>query len=597
MKRFLVTTADERTWRVDRPTLFLGEWCRLYERKHLWGQMDAIVASPFGLGSDKKHKNREFVQQLTSQLLVELTDSLNLLHGTRHDSRYWQIVVGHWLRRYVGVLFNRYHALETALAENEIDATVVLSSPDSQLATNDSMALVWSIADPFWNHVLYSKILRFIGFERLEFVSEPSSGERPEEPPGMPVALTQRMRRRLQSVVLALLQTLSRKTDAFIVNSYLPLFEELCLQISLGQVPQVWRSPQPAQACFDGSFRLGWVIDESKHDGFELFVRLQLREMMPVCYLEGYGALLDQINKLPWPTEPRFIFTSNNFEFDEVCKLWIGAMVEKGVPYITGQHGNNYGTYAGLQDLPELVTCDRFLTWGWMDNNLKNVPAFAFTISGRAPRPKPSKSRQRLLLVEHVVPPRQEPEDTYFLFDEYQQDQFKFVEALPERIQESVTVRLAKGHERFSWNDQRRWRDRSTKAHIDLGDVSFEKLTAESRLIAYSYDSTGLLESLALNIPTICFWREGFDHLLPEARTYYDLLRKVGIFMETPEQAAKMVAEHWDNIEKWWGDHERQSARKSFCNQYARTVKNPIATLKRLLTGEGPLTAMSSRSD
>jgi hypothetical protein len=47
--RHLITTADERTWKFDRPVLFLGEWCRLYDRKQVWGGMDGIVAEPYGL--------------------------------------------------------------------------------------------------------------------------------------------------------------------------------------------------------------------------------------------------------------------------------------------------------------------------------------------------------------------------------------------------------------------------------------------------------------------------------------------------------------------------------------------------------------------
>jgi hypothetical protein len=36
ISRYLITTADERTWRFDQPVIFSGEWCRLYERQHIW---------------------------------------------------------------------------------------------------------------------------------------------------------------------------------------------------------------------------------------------------------------------------------------------------------------------------------------------------------------------------------------------------------------------------------------------------------------------------------------------------------------------------------------------------------------------------------
>ena len=53
-KRYLITTADENTWKFDRPVIFLGEWCRLYDRKHIWSGMDAVVAEPYGLELSKK---------------------------------------------------------------------------------------------------------------------------------------------------------------------------------------------------------------------------------------------------------------------------------------------------------------------------------------------------------------------------------------------------------------------------------------------------------------------------------------------------------------------------------------------------------------
>ena len=43
MKRLLVSTALEETWRDDEPVLFLGEWCRRYSRKERWSKMDAEV--------------------------------------------------------------------------------------------------------------------------------------------------------------------------------------------------------------------------------------------------------------------------------------------------------------------------------------------------------------------------------------------------------------------------------------------------------------------------------------------------------------------------------------------------------------------------
>ena len=56
MQRYLITTADERSWVFDRPILFLGEWCRRYHRKLIWSTMDAIVAEPYGLEPEQQNE-------------------------------------------------------------------------------------------------------------------------------------------------------------------------------------------------------------------------------------------------------------------------------------------------------------------------------------------------------------------------------------------------------------------------------------------------------------------------------------------------------------------------------------------------------------
>ena len=40
---FLVTTADQRFWKTDEKILFLGEWCKIYNQRHIWSNLDYEV--------------------------------------------------------------------------------------------------------------------------------------------------------------------------------------------------------------------------------------------------------------------------------------------------------------------------------------------------------------------------------------------------------------------------------------------------------------------------------------------------------------------------------------------------------------------------
>ena len=78
MKKFLITTADERTWpKKKHELIFLGEWCRLYDRKHIWQKIDYLVAKPYGLGKLKKEADFSKVIELEQKLFPEFYQILN----------------------------------------------------------------------------------------------------------------------------------------------------------------------------------------------------------------------------------------------------------------------------------------------------------------------------------------------------------------------------------------------------------------------------------------------------------------------------------------------------------------------------------------
>lgn len=582
MERYLITTADERSWVYDRPVLFLGEWCRRYDRKSVWTKMDATIAAPYGVQSEQTELDFIYTNNLLSQLLNELVIALNEYHQVSRSVRFWHIVLGHWLIRYVRVIFNRYFTLDQAIKQYKISGTAILELADYSLAMNDSYDFIWACNDPLWNHVLYGHILKQLGNVTLDSIPTKNSTDfsfdlKSNVPSGFGFYK--------QSVIDLcanhVLPKLSRKRDAFIINSYLPTLEEAKLAIHLGQFPQRWRSPKLKNVTLDQNKRQNLKINTVGYHGFELLIREKIKDILPKCYLEGFDQLMDQVCSLPWPKSPKFIFTSNNFDTDEVFKVWTGCQVERGVPYFVGQHGNNYGTLKECVIRPEMLTCDAFFSWGWSNQSTKNIPTFMLKrVKSNALRADPGGV---LLLIERQRPHCMETHDTDFNFCVYQENQFKFVAALPGIIQEKLVVRLPSVWKRTNWYEDQRWRDRHPSVVVELGTENIDKLISKSRLVVHSYDSTGMLETLAFNIPTICFWSGGFYHIQPTAKPFYEMLREVSIIVDTPEQAAELVSKHWDHLELWWSSSRLQGIRALFCDEYARLDTRGAKSLKEIL--------------
>ena len=602
MRRLLVTTALEETWGEGVPVLFLGEWCRLYNRKHIWSEMDALVARPFGVEPAQKASDTDYVDGLAIKILSELSAALNKFHQVQHSERYWNIVLGHWLKRYVSVAFNRYHTLDQALKNYNIEGTIIFKDSGYTLTTPDSGSFMWACDDDRWNHTLYSRIIDYRGeikrckilrpqgwgegysFDRRDLRGEPLRAQELVKSLFSAIAF-----HGMGDVIYKLLGQIgtkfSRDTDAFFISSYLPPKIEVMLQLALGQIPQLWRCPTVGKVKSEPEKRTSLKLDCDSFKGFEKYVRWQLAEIIPVCYLEGYKNLVKITKELTWPKEPKLIFASNSFDTEEVFKVWTASKVEQGIPYIVGQHGNNYGTHAwhGTPSNPERAASDKFITWGWSERKHKTIPAFVFTKAGR--NSKKNVKDGGLLLVESHLPFNFQTYDEYYEHLLYMEDQFRIVESLPNNIFRQVTVRLHGANKRLKFCEEQRWKDRSPQTKIERDGLNIKQSISQNRLIVYSYDSTGILEGLSLNIPTICFWRNGLIHLLPSAKPFYGLLHNVGILFYSPEAAAKFIDLHWDDISEWWKSEKVQDARQIFCDQYARTTDNPVQELKSILTG------------
>lgn len=587
--RFLITTADERTWKFDEQVLFLGEWCRLYQRKKVWSEMNASVAAPYGLEQDIKERDRLYLQRLSARLLEVLVEAMNLHHGTNHSIRYWNIVLGHWLQRFVSVAINRYNCLEKAMSENNVVDTYVFNEKEYILATPTSIDFQWALYDDVWNHHFYAKIMAFWGGVNrtpVDFGSSARSTPLEEERNGR-----RSRKEQLRDLWNLVSENLASASDAFIVNSYLPTIEAIKLQLSLRQFPAFWITPRLRTTAFDSRQREKLQIDDFGNSEFERFLRETLKGAIPTCYLEGYQQLLEQAMGLPWPKKPKFIFTSNNFDTDELFKVWTAEKVERGHKYYVGQHGNLYGTWIyHSEDIPELATPDKFITWGWEARDTKIVPAFIFTTVNKKRRKRAGSGG--LLLVERCIYNRLATYDRHINHHIYQNEQFRFVGALTNTIRKELTVRLS-AHKlgRRTWSDDQRWRDFDAEINIDLGASNLWNLINRSRIVVHSYDSTGILETLSLNIPTIGFWHDLYGEMTLDAKKYYKMLENANILFPTPELAAKHIERYWKNIDSWWSSKVTQSARHDFCSQYAKTVKHPIAMLRSLLCSNNLLRA------
>jgi putative transferase (TIGR04331 family) len=355
------------------------------------------------------------------------------------------------------------------------------------------------------------------------------------------------------------------------------------LNLRLRQIPQRWEAPD---ICLEGledmelRRELTSQLRKSDSTGVEAALAELFFEYFPICYLEGWKELKYSVETLNWPKSPKVIFTSNEFDTNEHFKVWAALNCLKGSKYIVGQHGNNYGTNRYMRSTIEEVTADKFITWGWGRGLRNHFKGINLRTAGQKFRQIP-KSSSALL----VGAPFENGVDIWcgnFSQRSYVDDQATFLNKLSPKIRGELIVRPYQSIGVTQQNKFQIWDSHLDNLTFDNHKVFYDSVK-NSKLVIFSYDSTGLLELLSLNVPVVAFWQNEFAHISDEALPFYERLLNVGILHHSPESIADHVNEVWPDILNWWNSPSVQEARSTFCKEYSATTKLPIKFLSNMI--------------
>ncbi len=589
VKRLLVTTALEESWVDTEPMLFLGEWCRLYSRRHRWSKLDVEVLPYHWDDREQLIKDRRFLELLYEDLLLEVSEKLNEFHGTDHSLRYWRILVGPWLGYFTQTLFDRWSSVQDAIGGHDLSGTIVITDLEDARIPNDMDDYLHLGNSHRWNHYLYSKILT--DFTDVPYVLRLASGDEHGTHYGSSTEIAQAdrafsLKANLIASYSSIASRFTRSTDCLIVNTCLrSLRDELALQRRLGQVPRLVAVEPPDYVPVDARCR-HWALDGTEGTGFAPCLRSLIPEQMPTAYLEGYTALCEESDRRRWPRAPKVIFTGGSHFYDDVFKEWCGARTEEGAPLVVAQHGGHVGTAWSYNHDHQMAIADRFLSWGWSDPAEPKVVPVGMLKAPILPVAGDT-AKDIALLVTGNTALQCSALGSYVLssqFLDYLEDQYAFVDALAPSVCSALTVRLAGAD--FDWAQAERWRDRCPSVALDDGRRPILDLVVKARLYIATTNGTTFLETFFMDVPTVLFWDTSRWEILESARPFFDELAGVGVFHDSPESAAAHVSGIWPDVESWWKSDEVVGAVTRFSRTYCNRSTNVVDEIRRCLLSE-----------
>ena len=122
---------------------------------------------------------------------------------------------------------------------------------------------------------------------------------------------------------------------------------------------------------------------------------------------------------------------------------------------------------------------------------------------------------------------------------------------------------------------------------IKDGETHINKFLINTRVSLFTFDSTGILENLSLNMPTLCFLDNGLKHINERNIEDYNLLIDANILFTDINKLITHLTNYWSDIDKWWLDEKTQSNINKFNSRLNKLGgKNSIRILANILTNK-----------
>jgi putative transferase (TIGR04331 family) len=516
----------------------------------------------------KKNKDITYLCKIYEIYLSKLTTRLNRIHQVNHSKEYWRIVIGVWLFQFISIIFDRWENLKKYRNNKNIYAILAKQNNNFNIF-NDYMDFSNNLHTDDWNNFIYQELIR--KFTKIKIKSFEIQKKYPKN-----YNKTLFKRILLQSIFYFPNLFLKKSTLLFFLYPYFKSFYSFILQLLLGQFPRIIFGINIPKFIYNNKIR-EWIIYEKKQDNFFNILGKLISNNIPLLYLEGYHKSLSIIKKNNWPINPKFVFNSNSFFFDDFFKLWFAEKKYSDIKLITGQHGGSFFlSKFNFFEKHQLKISSLFISWGYKNNNKKILPLFNFkNMNKRISYNKNGK----LLYIGYEFSKFTNLINSSYLGPQYLiylDKQMNLIKNLNQKIISHLSYRLF--HTDFGWDTKSRINYFNPLIKFDK-NKHLEKSLKESRICVVTLNSTVMLETLNLNFPTIIFLDTKFDQFRNDSKSYLNLLKKAGILYEDPVLAAKKINEIWESVDTWWFSKPTQDAVNVFCNRYSKRSTRPLNVL------------------
>ena len=557
-----------------KKSLYLADHCisdpKFLSEKEL-KKFKKKVINNYHWHNDRKMKvDHKYLRRFLKKKSKDIFNDLNRYHNLNKTDKFWNTIIYPWLTIITYILFDRWEIINSLKTKKKFVFNTFQF--DEKLLIPETMREIKYVDDKF-NLMLYTKIVDFIGLKcrKNKFILKKKSKENYPK---------------FTFLKLKILKFISYFFNNKIVfnNCGLTFYNRIKLDLFFKQFPFPWINPPYKKNEIDIEKRKKFFKKKGKKKNFEFFFDEYIYLLVPKSYLEDFNEINYAIENSYWPKACKNIFTCYEYKQNDIFKIWVSKMRCNGSKYYIIQHGGNYGSpeYSIEEDMQKIVS-DRFLTWGWGSTKDKKVKKFnAFPLNFARVK-KWSKKNDKILVCIHYHSKFSHrvtslPKNNFDRLNKLYQIK-KFTENLSNK---NIVIRYPKQTSK-QWNINIKENYFSDYIKFDHGDKNYRDIISNYRLTVHDNDSTTFLISMLFNLPTILILDKKIEKFRPEAKLFYNQLKKKNIIFYDPISAAKFINKIGSSVEKWWFSYNLQKTRNIFCSKFVKKSFFPIKDLKKLI--------------
>ena len=110
-----------------------------------------------GLTEKEREEDSKELDRLINVFSVDITEQLNKYHNKNYSQRYWEILVGPWLKSFISVILYKYNNIKNALKDETL-SSIIVSKKTFYNKNNDFKDFIDNCNSDEWNYNLNSEI-------------------------------------------------------------------------------------------------------------------------------------------------------------------------------------------------------------------------------------------------------------------------------------------------------------------------------------------------------------------------------------------------------------------------------------------------------